>query len=263
MIRSIYCEAKKLIFSRTFVVGSFLVIVLCMMTTVYNDYTSGKTYTFIELLLLHDEQLRLSLSGYEVFFNGLENQYSMLFLPLSVSITFIPLYCIERKSGMLRMQIIRQSKIQFTIARIIGSMICSGLVVMIGFLAFGLIVYILLPHSVNVDNNLIVTNLLKIIAAKFLEGVELSCPPLLLYMIMNDVYFIICIPVLYYFIIDTVAAIMFDSSFGILFLYLKITGVERVLFQFNFVGLTIVTIFPICIIIAFTMWNKHKEDCGA
>lgn len=275
VIRSIYCEIKKLVLSPAFAAGVLLVVVLCMMTVAYVDNATGKAYTFIEVLSLRDKQLRLSLSAYEVFFDGLTNYYSLLFLPLSVSITFIPLYCAERKSGMQRMQIIRQSKTRFALARALGSMLCGGLVVMIGFLVYGLIVYAVIPHSMIADESLvaagfisndesfIVTRILKKIASTFLEGVELSCLPLLLYMIIKDVYFIICIPVLFYFIIGRVVFVTIDSPLGNLFQYLEITGAQRVLFVFDVGGLIIVAGLPVFTIIAFLIWNKRKRNCDA
>ena len=275
VIRSIHCEVKKLVLSPAFAAGVLLVVVLCMMTVAYIDNATGKAYTLIEVLLLRDQQLRLSLSAYEVFFHGLENYYSLLFLPLSVSITFIPLYCAERKSGMQRMQIIRQSKTRFALARALGSMLCGGLVVMTGFLIYGLIVYAVLPHSmiadeslvaegfINTDESFIVTNIIKKIASTFLEGVELSCLPLLLYMIIKDVYFIICIPVLFYFIIGRVVFVTIDSPLGNLFQYLEITGAQRILFVFDVGGLIIVAGLPVFTIIAFLIWNKRKRNCDA
>ena len=264
MIRSIYCEVRKLVLSPVFAAGVLLVVVLCMMTTVYIDNDTGKAYTFIEVLSLRDQQLRLSLSAYEVFFNALGgNLYSLLFLPLSVSITFIPLYCAERKSGMQRMQIIRQSKTRFALARALGSMLCGGLVVMIGFLVYGLIVYAVIPHTASIDNALIITNILKKIASTFLEGVELSCLPLLLYMIIKDVYFIICIPILYYFILGTLARFAIDTSFENIILYSEINGGQRILFVFDVVGLIVVAVLPVCTVIAFLVWNKRKRNCDA
>ena len=264
MIRSIYCEVKKLVLSPAFAAGVLLVVVLCMMTTVYIDNATGKAYTLIEVLSLRDQQLRLSLSAYEVFFNALGgNLYSLLFLPLSVSITFIPLYCAERKSGMQRMQIIRQSKTRFALARALGSMLCGGLVVMTGFLVYGLIVYAVIPHTASVDNALMVTNILKKIASTFLEGVELSCLPLLLFMIIKDVYFIICIPILYYFILGILARFAIDTSFENIILYSEITGGQRILFVFDVVGLIVVAVLPVCTVIAFLVWNKRKRNCDA
>ena len=275
VIRSLYCEVKKLVFSPAFAAGVFLVVVLCMMTVAYVDNATGKAYTLIEVLSLRDQQLRLSLSAYKVFFDGLTNYYSLLFLPLSVSITFIPLYCAERKSGMQRMQIIRQNKTRFALARALGSMLCGGLVVMTGFLVYGLIVYAVLPHSmiadeslvaagfINTDESFIVTNIHKKIASTFLEGVELSCLPLLLYMIIKDVYFIICIPVLFYFIIGRVVFVTIDSPLGNLFQYIEITGAQRVLFVFDIGGLIIVAGLPVFTIIAFLIWNKRKRNCDA
>lgn len=275
VIRSIYCEVRKLVLSPAFAAGVLLVVVLCMMTVAYVDNATGKAYTFIEVLSLRDQQLRLSLSAYEVFFDGLTGQYSLLFLPLSVSITFIPLYCAERKSGMQRMQIIRQSKTRFALARALGSMLCGGLVVMTGFLVYGLIVYALIPHSMIADESLvaagfisndvsfIVTNILKKIASTFLEGVELSCLPLLLYMIIKDVYFIICIPILYYFILGILARFAIDTSFENIILYSEITGGQRILFVFDGVGLIVVAVLPVCTVIAFLIWNKRKRNCDA
>jgi len=275
VIRSIYCEVKKLVLSPAFAAGVLLVVVLCMMTVAYVDNATGKAYTLIEVFSLRDQQLRLSLSAYKVFLDGLTGQYSLLFLPLSVSVTFIPLYCAERKSGMQRMQIIRQSKTRFALARALGSMLCGGLVVMTGFLVYGLIVYALIPHSmiadeslvaagfINTDESFIVTNILKKIASTFLEGVELSCLPLLLYMIIKDVYFIICIPVLFYFIIGRVVFVTIDSPLGNLFQYLEITGAQRILFVFDVGGLIIVAGLPVLTIIAFLIWNKRKRNCDA
>ena len=264
VIRSIYCEVRKLVLSPAFAAGVLLVVVLCMMTTVYIDNATGKAYTLIEVLSLRDQQLRLSLSAYEVFFNALGgNLYSLLFLPLSVSITFIPLYCAERKSGMQRMQIIRQSKTRFALARALGSMLCGGLVVMTGFLVYGLIVYAVIPHTASVDNALMVTNILKKIASTFLEGAELSCLPLLLFMIIKDVYFIICIPILYYFILGILARFAIDTSFENIILYSEITGGQRILFVFDVVGLIVVAVLPVCTVIAFLVWNKRKRNCDA
>ena len=264
VIRSIYCAVRKLVLSPAFAAGVLLVVVLCMMTTVYIDNATGKAYTLIEVLSLRDQQLRLSLSAYEVFFNALGgNLYSLLFLPLSVSITFIPLYCAERKSGMQRMQIIRQSKTRFALARALGSMLCGGLVVMTGFLVYGLIVYAVIPHTASVDNALMVTNILKKIASTFLEGVELSCLPLLLFMIIKDVYFIICIPILYYFILGILARFAIDTSFENIILYSEITGGQRILFVFDVVGLIVVAVLPVCTVIAFLVWNKRKRNCDA
>lgn len=161
------------------------------------------------------------------------------------------------------MQIIRQSKTRFALARALGSMLCGGLVVMIGFLVYGLIVYAVIPHTASIDNALIITNILKKIASTFLEGVELSCLPLLLYMIIKDVYFIICIPILYYFILGTLARFAIDTSFENIILYSEINGGQRILFVFDVVGLIVVAVLPVCTVIAFLVWNKRKRNCDA
>lgn len=275
MLKIIQVELKKCICSLIFLGSILLITVLCFTATVYTDPSVGRTYTAFEALFqLSDtiKQQELSLSAIQVFSNGLNGNYATLFVPIAVGLSYVPLYCNECQSGGIRIQLIRTKKWHYSIAKYISAMISGGLTLLFGYLIFGAIVFQTFPkfnielaecQGLQLPDTTIIYYI-KLCAGKFLYGMVSIWPSFLLCAFLRQVHLIICIPVLFCFLQNTVLDLMSFSYHTLvqILLWTIPNRVSLLFYQFSWQGLLITLCGPILSFIVFSFCLYRRNDCG-
>ena len=148
---------KDLLYNFKKTVGSiyfFICIVLLSalsFTSVAYVNENMQEYNVLEcLLFLNREEILMdsSLCNLNLFQNGLDGYLSM-FLPMLVAFPFVYTYCQERKSGLIRMSIIRTSKTKYIVSKYIVAVTNGSLVLLFGYAIYGGLLWILFPSPAD------------------------------------------------------------------------------------------------------------------
>jgi len=268
MFRCCVSELRKRMKNPAFWIGILLVTVLCMTTNAYSDMIHGKNYTVFETItILPTEIRRMQISAFSVFTQGLSNIYASLFLPFAVSIGFVPLLCMERRSGALRYQIVRESRWRYCISKMISASFCGGLTVLLGFLLYGSIVWCLFSHEIPEEISFMIgdpsVRLFQVCVGSFLIGALSVFPALLFCSFSERQYPIMCVPVLIQFLLNTAVSKAPNQSTAEFLTYLSPSGAAALIYNFSFVRLAVVLLIPILCCTGFCFSVRKKVDCGA
>ena len=144
MINGLAQELKKTIFSYGFFACVLISVVMFMQTNIYTDPT-GKMYSVMESVFIpaskmicqqitanakveanhlankYAREYSLTASVYstnacferKTMFLSVLNSSTMLFVPIIVSFPFVPVFCSERRSGLMRFTITRMGKMRY------------------------------------------------------------------------------------------------------------------------------------------------------
>lgn len=268
MIRCCLNELQKRMKSSAFWIGILLITVLCMTTSAYTDMMRGKNYSVFEAITVLSSEIRQSqISAFSVFTQGLNSPYATLFLPLAVSIGFVPLLCVERQSGALRYQLVRESKWRYCLGKIIGASLCGGLTVLLGFLLYGVIAWCFFSHTIPEEMYFMMDDpsvrILQVCISSFLTGMISVFPALLFCGFSNRQYPIMCAPVLLQFLLNTAIAQVSNQRIVELLTYLRPSGAGVLIYSFSPLRLAVVLLIPILCSIGFCCSVRKKVDCGA
>ncbi len=275
MLKVIQVELKKYLSSPLFLGSILLITVLCFTATVYTDPSIGKTYTVFEALFqLPDaiKQQELSLSAIQVFSNGLNGNYATLFVPIAVGLGYVPLHCIECRSGHIRTQLVRTKKYHYCIGRYLSAMVAGGLTLLCGYLIYGAVVFLTFPsfdmelaelQGLQLPDSPLIYAV-KLCVGKFLYGMTAVWPSFLLCAFLRQVHLILCIPVLFCFLQNTIFDLL-TFSHHTLVQYLLWTTPSRVsllLYQFSWQGMLITLCGPMISFGVFYFFLNRRNDCG-
>jgi len=263
-------ELKKLLTAPAFRWGVLLVSALCTTACIYTDYSISKSYSFLEMLSGSMKPIRDTIPAGMVWRSGLDGQYARLFLPIATSLSYVPQLCTERESGLIRFSLIRQNRLRYALGKALSALLGGGLIVLLGFLLYGGLVYLLYPMNPEVDPELLgimQDTWWKTLLGKFLLGVSMTAPSLLLCAFLRDRWLITCLPVLYYFVLDTAASLAFfsenQSYLRQIIDYFRPDGAAHLIVSFSWSRLFILLILWSISPILFCLRLRRKEDCGA
>ena len=267
MIRMISTECRKLFMSSTFIFGCLLIFALSMTAAVYRDDDSGKAYTVLEALTALPASVRQNeLSAFAVMLSGLSGVYGELFLPIAVGMGFVPLICTERRTNAARTQLIRTTKNQYVLGKIISIVLCGGCTVLFGFLLYCGFVWLTFPHIMIEDGLMLygtpLQHFCKVALGKFLIGCVSVFPILLMCTISKQQYIILCMPVLFRFLMMCIGSYLISYEALQHYRYFMPEGASLLLFRFSWIDLLIVFVIPIICSVVFWLHLRKKVDCG-
>ena len=145
-MREWYSEIKKNLYLPVFLLSCLGVALICCFSEGYMSI-NGKHYTIMELLLfLHRETMlaEISLNRYEIWKQGI-GTWSQLLFPLLLSIGYLVMLSCEKKTGFNRLLLTRENNIKYCVSKLLSAMISGGIIILCGYLLFGLIVYMRFP----------------------------------------------------------------------------------------------------------------------
>lgn len=220
LFRFIRTEVDKNVRSMSFLACALLVTVLCFTASAYTSTSlSGvaQSYSVIELFLNFSTQALMRLgvasgSAQFLFIGGI-GEYAYLFMPMIAAASFVPIYCSERNSGLVRFELIRSSKLCYVAGKQISAMLTGGCIVTAGYLFYGFIVAILFPwasqfNDLQTELSLMIIpslslNLVLSVVSAFLYGAVSVLPAFLFCFIFRNPYVISCLPFVLIYIKNT------------------------------------------------------------
>lgn len=141
-------DVKKNTFNITFIICLCTSIILFLCSHAYYDIASDRQYSVIECILNYDKSLvesKYSFASVLLFFNGFENQYSKIFIPVLSSLPCLISYDAVLKSGFIRNEYYRCSKKKMIASKFLAGAISGGLISLLCVLMYGLIVFSVFP----------------------------------------------------------------------------------------------------------------------
>ena len=284
LIRFIRTEVDKNIRNISFVACALLVTVLCFTANAYTSITSAgnsQAYTVIELFLNFSNRAICRLgaasgSAQFLFMRGI-GEYAYLFMPMIAAASFVPIYCSERNSGLIRFELIRGNKLRYVAVKQISAMLTGGCIVTAGYLLYGFIVAILFPWASQFNDlsievsmlavpSLTLSMLLSCIGA-FLYGAVSVLPAFLFCSIFRNPYVISCLPFVLIYIKNTAITRLLQDNPSLDWLFtLFYTYSVRSLVYGTTTGIASACYLTICAMLVFlACWLivERRLDSGA
>ena len=268
----------------SFLACSLLVTVLCFTANAYTSTSfSGVTqsYSVIEMFLNFSTQALMRLgvasgSAQFLFIGGI-GEYAYLFMPMIAAASFVPIYCSERNSGLVRFELIRSNKLRFVAGKQISAMLTGGFIVTAGYLFYGFIVAILFPwasqfNDLQLELSLMIIpslslNLLLSVVSAFLYGAVSVLPAFLFCSIFRNPYVISCLPFVLIYIKNTaITRIIQDHpSWDKLFMPFYTYSIRAVVYGTH-TGIASTIYLLLCTLLVFlACWliEERRLDSGA
>lgn len=199
-------EVKKTIINPGFFLSVLITFLLQFTTQVYVDGFTGKTYSVLEVMLNLDKTILendYNLSSYFIMKSGLAG-YFVMFIPILAAFPFIPNFCAERNSGLIRFTIQRAGKFRYYITKFFSAVLGGGLAVLFGYILFISIIYCSFPsiqsYGLSVEEiNMVlgeepVIQIILIFLGVFLYGAVSSVPAFCMASFARNRYIITCVP---------------------------------------------------------------------
>lgn len=185
-----------------------LTFFLCFTSSVYVDQQTGMDYSAVDALFkLNKEYMSRSTSffWYNIF-SCCIGKYLTMLMPIITAFPFIPNFCSERNSGLIRYTVSRTGKFRYCFSKFITALAGGGIAVLFGTLLFGVFCYIFFlkpeDYSALVAAGEILSEEIRISAmsvkriflGRFLFGAVSVVPAFLLSAFIKNRYIITCIP---------------------------------------------------------------------
>ena len=227
LLRIIKTDMKKVFTSFGFYSCVIITFLLCFTYNLSYDYIANEGLSVFAVFTRYSRSELLENIDYctlSVFRLSI-SQWVILFIPIIASFSFVPLFCDERNSKLIRYSTIRTSKITYNVGKFVTAFLAGGLAILIGHMLFGITIQFMFPslseYPAEMQNYFIeslaftepkMANLYKEIGSigliiprlfeLFLYGAISSIPVLVLAAISKNIYVIICIPFLMKYLID-------------------------------------------------------------
>ncbi len=217
-LKVIKTDIKKYIFTSAFLVCILITFVLCFTAQCYTDIETHKAYTIFDVMRSFSREKLLSeynFSSISVLYMGLKSWLTM-FIPIVSSFAFIPVFCDERSSGYLRFEVHRSGNKRMYFSKLVSSFLSGGLAVSIGYILFGIVIFIFFPSLSKYDssfykdnifalyNGKTLLNILKLVAQMFLFAGFWALPAFALSSVIKNKYVLLCVPFMLKYIYDQV-----------------------------------------------------------
>lgn len=210
-IYTLYQDIKKTLLNYSFVVCIVITTLLCFTASVYTDLETGRNYMVLDVIkdISYEQRLENSAFGFKNIFSCAMSGYLAMFLPIIAAFPFIPNFCSERNSGLIRLTISRTGKYRYYMSKFISALIGGGLAVMLGYLIFGAISLCIfpLPEEYPVDPILMEAGLAstpdnlksildcsKELVGSFIYGAVSTVPAFFFASFIRNRYVITCLP---------------------------------------------------------------------
>lgn len=197
---------KKTLWNPSFLICVFIVTALCFTTAIYTDTNTGQEYTVLDCLtklsrnqLLADEKF----ASYNVVMSSIGG-YLAMFLPILAAFPFIPNFCSERNSGLIRLTIYRTGKFRYYFSKFISALFGGGLAIMLGYIIYTAMAFALFPsiNDYSVKDGMEMMNdyagwktvMAKQLIGSFVYGAVATVPAFIFSSFIKNRYVITCLP---------------------------------------------------------------------
>ncbi len=204
-------DLKKTVGNYCFLICVLLTAGLCFTAIAYSNEEKGISVTVLDAILYKSRAEMLSDSSYSLahIFSTASTGYLPMFLPMIAAFPFIPNFCSERNSGLIRMTIFRTGKYRYYFSKFLSAMIGGGMAVALGCgLYCGVSSFFFpLPESypVNMElvnmglatiptNSICITIALKTLLGGFCAGAVSTLLAFFFAAFVRNRYLIVCLP---------------------------------------------------------------------
>lgn len=204
-------DLKKTVGNYSFLVCILITAGLCFTAIAYSNEEKGISVTVLDAILYKSRAEMLKESSYSLshIFGAASTGYLPMFLPMIAAFPFIPNFCSERNSGLVRMTIFRTGKYRYYFSKFLSAIIGGGLAVSLGCALYCAIssFFFPLPENYPVDMQLvemgvatIPTNTICIkiafytLLGSFCCGALSTLPAFFFASFIRNRYVIVCLP---------------------------------------------------------------------
>ena len=152
-LKILLSRIKQIISGTVFWACTGCVLLLCFTATGYMD--GNTSYSVIETIIRIPVSQYAdipSLSWNSIFTVGLYG-YVTLFLPAVASLPYVMTVVMDRRSHMLRMRLMRNQYGPYIAAESAAALVSSGILVTLGYVAYGIITFMKIPHGAGTLKN--------------------------------------------------------------------------------------------------------------
>lgn len=201
-MREAIIQFKKIFTSGGFYLCVLSTLILLFCAEVYAEPLTGNCYSAIRALLeFNREEMLQKLELCDILvMRSARGGWFTLFSPMIAAFCFVPSMCAERGNNALRFQIVRSSKLKFSLSQYFSGIISGGIAVALGYALFCGMVFFLFPGKSDFGDlyaqrlESIVFDLPKAMLGIWLYGAFWSVPAMFCTSVMQNKYLIMCIP---------------------------------------------------------------------
>ena len=213
-------EVKKYLSNYVFYVAIVAVALLLLSGTIFINPETGKQYNTFSMFNKSNLDMLLNIGRvnfYDVFLSE-SASYLWMFAPVLAGLPLSVLICGERKNSLTRFEVFRVGKKKYTLHKLFAGMVSGGLIFVIGYIIFLIVLYLLIYETKDVDmygfgmNDYMVNNsqickfafskigiagliLLKLVSV-FLYGMFSTVITFAISSFMKNKYMVLCVPMI-------------------------------------------------------------------
>lgn len=218
-VYTLWQDIQKTLLNYSFVICILITAALCFTATVYTDMDTGRSYMVIDAIREMDtaDYLENQSYGFVNVFGCAMGGYLAMFLPILAAFPFIPNFCSERNSGLIRQTIFRTGKYRYYFSKFLSAIIGGGLAVMLGYLVYGVITACIFPMpseyppdpflvesgAQTMSNLDVLKSCIDSLLGSFIYGAVSTVPAFFFASFIRNRYVITCLPFMLTYIFTT------------------------------------------------------------
>lgn len=142
MMRNIRIEVQKILHLPYLLLGVAGIIALCLTAT--GDMNVGGSQISIFSLLIRPEVTNTPHTAFELWRAGIGG-WLTVFAPMLLTLGYMISLSGERQNGQIRFALMRSGKLRYCISKVCGGALAGGIIFLIGYAVFGLLMVIRFP----------------------------------------------------------------------------------------------------------------------
>lgn len=228
-----YNKWQKLLTDAGFWLAMGFIVILCASAEIYVDFTKNDEYSVWLSLVSFDRDFmmeHIDFSSISILQKS-NTGYLSMFISMVAPFATVRLLCAEQESGVIRFEIVRCGRMKYHISNFISGVLSGGMVTTLGFIAYGVLVYVLFPdfgtyhpemqlgqielyqmgYGITLQTNFFLL-LVEKLPTMFLYGVFASMPAVALTSILRNPYTILCLPFFFNYVLTQLTIKMMENA---------------------------------------------------
>ena len=200
MMRNIRIEVQKILHLPYLLLGVVGIIALCLTAT--GDMNAGGSQISIFSLMIRPEVTNTPHTAFELWRAGIGG-WLLVFAPMLLTVGYMISLSGERQNGQIRFALMRSGKLRYCISKVCGGALAGGIIFLIGYAVFGLLMVIRFPalstlpveeQEMYLMGSSLVAEVVKRLIGAFLYGITGSLFGIGVAIVFRDKYMLICLP---------------------------------------------------------------------
>ncbi|MCI6536680.1 MAG: hypothetical protein MR443_03405 [Lachnospiraceae bacterium] len=200
MIRNIRLEVQKILHLPYLLLSVAGIIALCLTATGETDV--GGRQISIFSLMIRSEDASSQHVALELWRAGIGG-WLIVFAPMLLTVGYMISLSGERQNGQIRFALMRSGKLRYCISKVCGGALAGGIIFLIGYAVFGLLMMIRFPllstlpveeQEFYLMGSSLAMEVVKYLIGAFLYGMTGSLFGIGVAIVFRDKYMLICLP---------------------------------------------------------------------